>query len=87
MTVKVSDVEWETYGAGGDVSGTYGDYVIEIEGRHRTHTAYYKASMPNQRAWSVEFDYDTIANGEDDGLRACKKAALDALNAHRSEHG
>ncbi|MCK0441052.1 hypothetical protein MUG78_16755 [Gordonia alkaliphila] len=81
MSVKNSDIEWLGTDPG-DISGVYGDYVIEISARARTHTVGYSASMPNRRTWYVEFDCETIADGEADGLRASKTAAFAVINDH-----
>lgn len=85
--VKPSEVAWEPFegGAIADLDLSDECYEIEVTGRQRVHTAYYNASRPNERAWSVGvYGGESIANGTSDGLGAAKRDALTALNTHRA---
>lgn len=84
--VKASEFEWEKTECDGteaypEIAGE--DYEIVITGRERPQTAYYSVSRPNQRSWTVGvYGGREIGSGEADGIRECKKEALEALNAY-----
>lgn len=84
-TVKASDFQWETYD--GETSG-YGvgvafDFEIGISARPTAKDIRWGAHDTNVRTWVVNAgdDCQQIAVGEADGVRACKTAALAAINA------
>lgn len=85
--IKQKDIDWsvvdgETLGLYDAPDGT--TYEIEIAARPTAKDIRWGATDTNVRAWYLRewSGIDEYASGEADGLRACKTAALAALNAH-----
>lgn len=86
-TIKQKNFDWET--VDGITQGLYDHtdgitYEIEISARPTAKDIRWGATDTNVRSWSLR-DWggdEEFASGEADGLRACKTAALAALNAH-----
>lgn len=78
--ILAKDFLWETYD--GEIEGHSINHYwsIEISARPTRKDIRWGAQDTNVRTWSVYRDYREVARGEADGVRACKKAALEALN-------
>lgn len=88
MNVKQKDIVWET--VDGITQGLYTapdgiTYEIEISARPTTKDVRWGTVDSNVRAWYLR-DWagsDDLASGQADGIRACKTAAVSALNDNR----
>lgn len=79
--ILAKNFEWETYD--GLTEGTLdeGDvWSIEISARPTAKDIRWGSEDTNVRAWTLYRDYREVAMGNADGVRACKKEALDRLN-------
>ena len=87
MEFKSSDFKWDTYD--GETSGVFGnyDYEIGISARPTAKDIRWGSQDTNVRSWILEADGKVIEAGMADGLQACKKAAIEALNNHVSWEG
>lgn len=86
VNLKASQFEWDTFD--GEVQGIYGnlDWEIYISARVTSKDVRWGAEETNVRTWVVSDEKNnTVASGQADGVRACKKDALAALNEHIDE--
>lgn len=81
VNLKAGQFDWETYD--GETTGTTGDYrwEVTISARPTAKDIRWGAQDTNVRTWDVrDLSGQIVAKGEADGVRACKTAALAAIN-------
>lgn len=76
--ILAKDFQWENYD--GETHGYGDDWDIEISARPTARDIRWGSVDTNVRAWTLYRDQREVAMGNADGVRACKKEALDRLN-------
>lgn len=79
--ILAKDFQWENYDGQTEGYSMDHDWEIMIQARPTAKDIRWGEKDTNVRTWSVyNGDLSTVIYGEADGVRACKKEALDRLN-------
>lgn len=79
--IKVKDFDWETYDGETEGGSMHHDWEVRISARPTAKDIRWGAKDTNVRTWTVSDAAGEVATGEADGVRACKTAAIAAINS------